>query len=69
MLPQRFYVSASAGIRRPPRLRQPHAFHPNALLPISNSSPGRRPAEAPPANPQARQQTLDLAARMRAMWK
>jgi DNA helicase-2/ATP-dependent DNA helicase PcrA len=58
-----------ARLRRSPSLCQPHTLHPNALLPCFEQVAWPAPAAASPANPNAKQQALDLAARMRAMWK
>ncbi|WP_313951045.1 ATP-dependent helicase [Accumulibacter sp.] len=69
MIPQRFYVSHQPGFGDRHVYASRTRFIGNALLPCFEQVSWPPPAAAPPANPQAKQQALDLAARMRAMWK
>ncbi len=69
LLPQRFYVSHQPGFGDRHVYANRTRFIANALLPHFEQISWPPPPEAPPANANARQQTLDLAARMRAMWK
>lgn len=69
LLPQRFYVSHQPGFGDRHVYANRTRFIANALLPHFEQISWPPPPEAPPANANARQQTLDLATRMRAMWK
>ena len=69
LLPQRFYVSHQPGFGDRHLYANRTRFIGNALLPYFEQISWPPPAEALVANPQAKQQALDLAARMRAMWK
>jgi DNA helicase-2/ATP-dependent DNA helicase PcrA len=69
MLPQRFYVSHQPGFGDRHVYAARTRFIPPALLPHFEQISWPPPPEAPPANANARQQALDLATRMRAMWK
>ena len=69
IVPQRFYVSHQPGFGDRHLYANRTRFIPNALLPCFEQVAWPAPAAASPANPNAKQQTLDLAARMRAMWK
>ena len=69
MLPQRFYVSHQPGFGDRHVYGHRTRFIPQALLPHFEQVSWPTASEAPTANPHAKQQALDLAARMRAMWK
>ncbi len=69
LLPQRFYVSHQPGFGDRHVYANRTRFIGNALLPYFEQISWPPPAEARVANPQAKQQALDLAARMRAMWR
>jgi DNA helicase-2/ATP-dependent DNA helicase PcrA len=69
LLPQRFYVSHQPGFGDRHVYANRTRFIGNALLPYFQQISWPPPAEARVANPQAKQQALDLAARMRAMWR
>ena len=69
IVPQRFYVSHQPGFGDRHLYANRTRFIPNALLPCFEQVAWPAPAAASPANPNAKQQALDLAARMRAMWK
>ncbi|MBK7676771.1 MAG: ATP-dependent helicase [Candidatus Accumulibacter sp.] len=69
LLPQRFYVSHQPGFGDRHVYANRTRFIGNALLPYFEQLSWPPPAEALVANSQAKQQALDLAARMRAMWK
>ncbi len=69
MLPQRFYVSHQPGSGDRHVYGHRTRFIPQALLPHFEQVSWPTASEAPTANPHAKQQALDLAARMRAMWK
>jgi DNA helicase-2/ATP-dependent DNA helicase PcrA len=69
LLPQRFYVSHQPGFGDRHVYANRTRFIGNALLPYFEQLSWPPPAEALAINPQAKQQALDLAARMRAMWK
>ena len=69
MLPQRFYVSHQPGFCDRHVYAGRTRFIANALLAHFEQISWPPPPAAPTANPDARQQAIDLAARMRAMWK
>ena len=69
LLPQRFYVAHQPGFGDRHVYANRTRFIGNSLLPHFAQLSWPPPAEAVAANPNARQQALDLAARMRAMWK
>lgn len=69
IVPQRFYVTHQPGFGDRHLYASRTRFIGNALLPHFEQRSWPPPAEAQPANPAAKQQALDLAARMRAMWK
>ncbi|SBT04591.1 UvrD/REP helicase (fragment) [Candidatus Accumulibacter aalborgensis] len=69
LLPQRFYVSHQAGFGDRHVYANRTRFIPNALLPHFEQISWPPPAVVLPASPNPKQQALDLAARMRAMWK
>ncbi len=69
LLPQRFYVSHQPGFGDRHVYANRTRFIGNALLPYFEQLSWPPPAEALAINPQAKQQAIDLAARMRAMWK
>jgi DNA helicase-2/ATP-dependent DNA helicase PcrA len=69
IIPQRFYVSHQPGFGDRHVYASRTRFIPNALLPHFEQVSWPAPPESPAANPHAKQQALDLAARMRAMWK
>jgi DNA helicase-2/ATP-dependent DNA helicase PcrA len=69
IVPQRFYVTHQAGFGDRHLYASRTRFISNALLPHFAQGSWPPAPEAPAANPEAKQQALDLAARMRAMWK
>ncbi|MBP9805365.1 MAG: ATP-dependent helicase [Candidatus Accumulibacter sp.] len=69
LLPQRFYVAHQPGFGDRHVYANRTRFITNSLLPHFAQLSWPPPAEAVAANPNAKQQALDLAARMRAMWK
>ncbi len=69
IVPHRFYVTHQAGFGDRHLYASRTRFISNALLPHFEQRSWPPPAETPVANPAAKQQALDLAARMRAMWK
>jgi DNA helicase-2/ATP-dependent DNA helicase PcrA len=69
LLPQRFYIPHQPGFGDRHVYANRTRFIGNALLPYFEQISWPLPAEPLVANPQAKQQALDLAARMRAMWK
>ncbi|MCB1930888.1 MAG: ATP-dependent helicase [Candidatus Accumulibacter sp.] len=69
IVPQRFYVSHQPGFGDRHVYAGRTRFIPNALLPCFEQLSWPPPADVAAANPEARQQVLDLAARMRAMWQ
>ena len=69
LLPQRFYVSQQATYGDRHVYASRTRFIGNSLLPHFEQTCWPRSADPPAAHPNGRQQALDLAARMRAMWK
>ncbi len=69
LLPQRFYVSHQPGFGDRHVYANRTRFIANSLLPHFEQLSWPPRTELLAANPNARQQVLDLAARMRAMWK
>jgi DNA helicase-2/ATP-dependent DNA helicase PcrA len=69
MLPQRFYVSGQAGTGDRHVYAGRSRFIPNALLPQFAQLTWPPPAPGEQGSPASRQQAVDLAARMRAMWQ
>lgn len=69
-MPQRFYVSGQAATGDRHVYASRTRFLPNRLLDRFESTEGR-PQVAPAADvdPEAREKAVDLAARMRAMWR
>jgi DNA helicase-2/ATP-dependent DNA helicase PcrA len=68
IVPQRFYVTHQPGFGDRHVYASRTRFISNALLPHFEQISWPPAPEAPAANPNAKQQALDLAARMRAMW-
>lgn len=69
LLPQRFYLSHQSGFGDRHVYANRTRFIPNALLPHFEQISWPPPAVVLPANQNPKQEALDLAARMRAMWK
>lgn len=69
IVPQRFYVSHQAGFGDRHLYASRTRFISHALLPHFEQLTWPAPPPSITANPDARQQAFDLAARMRAMWK
>lgn len=69
ILPQRFYVSHQPGFGDRHVYASRTRFIPNAHLENFEQVSWPPPLEARPTNPNAKQDALDLAERMRAMWK
>jgi DNA helicase II / ATP-dependent DNA helicase PcrA len=69
MVPQRFYVSQQAGLGDRHVYGSRTRFIPNALLPHFEQASWPVPEAAGNGTAQSHQAALDLAARMRAMWR
>jgi DNA helicase-2/ATP-dependent DNA helicase PcrA len=69
IVPQRFFVSHQSGLGDRHVYASRSRFIPNALLPTFEQRTWPLPAPGLQASPESRLQAVDLAARMRAMWK
>jgi DNA helicase-2/ATP-dependent DNA helicase PcrA len=69
LVPQRFYVSQQAGLGDRHVYGSRTRFIPNRLLPLFEQASWPAAEAAPAGSPDPRQAAVDLAARMRAMWR
>ncbi len=69
MVPQRFYLSQQSGLGDRHVYASRTRFIPNALLGRFEQLSWPVPETQLPGSPESRQTALDLAARMRAMWR
>ena len=69
VVPQRFYVSQQAGMGDRHVYGSRTRFIPNSALPHFEQLSWPLPPEGTGGTPQSHQQAIDLAARMRAMWR
>ncbi len=69
VVPQRFYVAQQAGLGDRHVYGSRTRFIPNAALPRFEQVSWPAPADGARGTPQSRQQAIDLAARMRTLWR
>jgi DNA helicase II / ATP-dependent DNA helicase PcrA len=69
LVPQRFYVTQQAGLGDRHVYASRSRFLPNSLLPLFEQVSWPPPPPERQGSPESRQAAIDLAARMRAMWR
>lgn len=69
LVPQRFHVSQQSGLGDRHVYASRSRFLPNALLPRFEQASWPPPEPALQGTPESRQAAVDLAERMRAMWR